>query len=158
MRFPGDNFVSVAKRYSQTAPMPLGRDRPETEGEGRPRDLLVGVLVAVLLQTGEAAHGHDDHLVTGLERHDWRLLGHRNVDPVALLGRRVGRAVLRIAAGGVTLLHHDPHLLDLERPTGSVAGGWEHRVGNGETKIDSHINLHNRMIAALIGVAECDPS
>lgn len=108
------------------------------EGELRPRDFLLGVLVPVR-QPGEAANPHDDNAVAGVHRHAGRGLGDRDVDPEAGTHRGDGRGVAGVQAGRKRPIPR--HFADCLRGElgaldGAGARRGEHTVRQGKSKVN----------------------
>jgi|GEM_PF-2352445 len=104
------------------------------KGEGRSRDLSLGVLVTVS-EPRQTANSHNNHRVAGSERHARRCLGNRDLNREPRLHRADGLLVTRVAARENSLRDLCLGFLDGEIAASDGAIAGEHGVRQRESEV-----------------------
>jgi len=131
-------------------------DRVLVELEGRLRNLLVRILVTIG-EARQAADPHHDDRVAGTNAHPWGCGRNGNVEAELVPHGRNSRGMRRIDARLDTLGNPLGNLLDRQLAPNDLAVTGEHGIGESKTKECLHVNLHNRMIAELVRIADATP-
>ena len=103
------------------------------EGEGRCRDLRLGVL-APIGESGKTPDSHDNHAIADANAHARRLLRNLDIDVEPVAHRIDGGLVARVQAGS-ELPSHRLDLLGRQRLAANHAIPMEHAVCNCEPEV-----------------------